>query len=573
VAPRARSRGPLPQAARVAGPPALALAACLACWAAGWRGTDWAAQIYRSNQVATGGLVLWGPGWYGGTFPLSYSLLFPLAGAYLGLWPVAALSAAGAAFCFDRLVSKPARLPQPQLSATSRAPLPRLRRAAVVVGEPLGSWYFALLTFVPVAIGQLPTLAGEALALGSVLALSSQTRRRRAWHAGGLVLGLLAALTTPVAGSFLAMALVAWGIAEPRRRALTGAGVLVLAASAALPLAFESPGWFPFSFAEAAPVVLIAVLLASPLLEAPGPVRATGALYALVTVGLWAVRTPMGDNDARLAAYIGVPLVICYLPRPLARAGNRLAALVLAAAVTASLAAWDWSPALEAFGGASDGASSVASYYVPLAREVELLSGGRPVKVEVPPLAHHWESAYLAPQVPLARGWERQLDIAYAPIFYRPNALRAGTYRQWLLANGVSYVALANAPLDYAAVKEAALLRSGRAEGLVEVWHDKDWELWKVMSSYGLASPPARVTYLGPDKVVVRFSQPGESTLKLRWSRYWSLPSSTARQACLRQAPGGWTELALRRAGSLALSVSLVGADHGICPRLHHRRA
>ena len=37
-------------------------------------------------------------------------------------------------------------------------------------------------------------------------------------------------------------------------------------------------------------------------------------------------------------------------------------------------------------------------------------------------------------------------------------------YRSWLLANGVSFVALADAPLDYAATAEAALLRSGAGQ-------------------------------------------------------------------------------------------------------------
>ena len=48
------------------------------------------------------GARVWDPGWYGGTYPLNYSLVYPLVAGYLGLWAVAALSAAGAAFCFDR---------------------------------------------------------------------------------------------------------------------------------------------------------------------------------------------------------------------------------------------------------------------------------------------------------------------------------------------------------------------------------------------------------------------------------------------------------------------------------------
>lgn len=82
---------------------------------------------------------------------------------------------------------------------------------------------------------------------------------------------------------------------------------------------------------------------------------------------------------------------------------------------------------------------------------------------------HHWESAYIAPTFPVARGWERQLDVAYDPIFYLPGALTARSYPSWLLANGVSYVALPGTALDYAATSEASLLRSGRVEGLLTV--------------------------------------------------------------------------------------------------------
>ncbi len=45
-------------------------------------------------------------------------------------------------------------------------------------------------------------------------------------------------------------------------------------------------------------------------------------------------------------------------------------------------------------------------------------AGGPIGRVEIPSTYRHWEAAYAAPKVLLARGWERQLDIAYNPIFY-----------------------------------------------------------------------------------------------------------------------------------------------------------
>lgn len=557
------------------GPVLLALLACGVCCLGGWRGTDWAAQVYRASQASRWGLAVWDPGWYGGTYPLNYSLLYPLVAGYLGLWPVAALSSAGAAFSFDRLVVRQ-------------------------FGErPLGSWYFALSSFVQVAIGQLPTLAGEALALGSLLCLAQYrdaqypaaghpgTRYRHhpdAWPARaqlvtGLVLGALAGLTSPVVGSFLTLALVAWGLADlgrvaPRQVFVEMSAVaVVLASTAALPLVFPGPGYFPFGFGDLVVVLAICALLASPAMQVPRPVRAGAILYAAVSAGLFVFQTPLGDNDTRLAAYVGVPLAVCYLPRLARRLGlgqtgrlRSLGAAVVLSAIAASLVVWHWSPALEALDGATSGPSSTAAYYEPLIDELNLMSKGRPVRVEIPPTTHHWESAYVAPTFSLARGWERQLDIAYDALFYRSEPLSPTEYRAWLLSNGVSFVALPDAPLDFAATAEARLLRSGEVKGLQAVWHTASWQLWRVLGSQGLASAPATVVSLNPRSVDVRFSRPGTSTLELRWSPYWSLAAAAKRQACLSRAPGGWTELNSDVAGQLRLSMSVLHPDHGNCP-------
>jgi hypothetical protein len=553
---------------RAAGPALLAVALCLICYVAGWRGTDWAAQIYRSGQVAHYGVTDWDPGWYGGTYPLNYSLVYPVAAAYLGLWPLAALSSAAAALSFDRLVS----------SGLGR--------------RPAGSWYFAAATLIEVAIGQLPTLTGEALALGCVVCFAlgqgAGAVRRTGWLAavrlgGGLVLGVLAALTTPIAGSFLALALLAMAVADLGRRARPdflagpaflaspafleiGAAAVVMASTAALPVLFPGAGYFPFPVGDLVAILALCAVMASPVLATPRAVRVGAVLYAATSIALFVVPTQMGDNDQRLAAYIGVPLLLCYLPRR-PQLSVRPTAVAATVAVVC-LVAWDWGPSGEAFGGATDGRSSVAAFYRPLIDELDVMSKGAPVRVEVAPAAHHWESAYVAPQFSLARGWERQLDMAYATIFYAAGPLGASTYRSWLLSNGVSYVALANAPLDYAATSEAALLRSGTVPGLQPVWQRAGWELWRVLGSPGLASGPARVSALSPRSVLVRFAAAGASVVRLRWTPYWSLPGPDRRSACLMPAPGGWTAVRTAYPGQLRLELSVWGADHGDCKTL-----
>ena len=182
----------------------------------------------------------------------------------------------------------------------------------------------------------------------------------------------------------------------------------------------------------------------------------------------------------------------------------------------------------------------------------------------------------MAPVYSLARGWERQLDMAYNGLFYTGEPLPATAYRSWLLSNGVSYVALADAPLDYAATAEAVLLRSGQVDGLQPVWRNAHWQLWQVVGSPGLASGPARILSLTPRSVRVQVSGPGQSELRLRWSPYWSIaptfgvPASRAKasggQACLSRGPGGWTDLSADAAGELGLSLSVAHANHGHCP-------
>jgi hypothetical protein len=391
-------------------------------------------------------------------------------------------------------------------------------------------------------------------------------------------------LTSPVVGSFLALALCAVAAADLGRSVQQasvefGAAALVMVNAAALPLVFPGPGYFPFPFGDLLAVLSVCALLASPLLATPRPVRVAAFLYAVASVALFVVPTPMGDNDARLGAYIGVPLVLCYLPRLAWRRGGQsdraalapvpsarpFATRAVTAIVAICLIGWHWGGIVETLGGAANGASSGPAFYEPLIGELDLLSKGKPLRVEVPPTEHHGESAYIAPTFSLARGWERQLDIAYNGLFYRSGALTSASYRSWLLSNGVSYVALANAPLDYAGTAEAALLRSRTVAGLQAVWHTAHWQLWRVLGSQGLAGAPASVVALSPKAVVVRFSAAGTSVVKIRWAPSWSLAAGTGRGVCLIPAPGGWTELRAAHAGQYRLLVSVFGADHGNC--------
>ena len=83
--------------------------------------------------------------------------------------------------------------------------------------------------------------------------------------------------------------------------------------------------------------------------------------------------------------------------------------------------------------------------------------------MEVLPEEHHWESAYVPSGIYIARGWERQLDRKLNPLFYQSAPLTGTEYRSWLDDLGVGYVAVPQAPLDYAALGEKRLIKRGPA--------------------------------------------------------------------------------------------------------------
>jgi hypothetical protein len=136
-------------------------------------------------------------------------------------------------------------------------------------------------------------------------------------------------------------------------------------------------------------------------------------------------------------------------------------------------------------------------------------------------------------------------------------------YRRWLDTNGVRFVALPDAPLDFSAEREAALIRS-RPSYLREVWRDAHWRVYAVDRPATLARG-ARVTALGVDSVTLDVPRPGGVLLRVRWTPYWRL---AAGRGCVLPV-GDWTALQLRAAGRVEVrtgfAVSRVGARSPRC--------
>ena len=189
----------------------------------------------------------------------------------------------------------------------------------------------------------------------------------------------------------------------------------------------------------------------------------------------------------RLGALFGGPVLLCAL------AGRRPAWLL--AVLSLPLAYWQLHPPVRDTAQAAGDASTGAAYYRPLIAALRR-AGGPPGRVEIPPLREHGEARFVAPAFPLARGWERQLDTKYAPLFYE-SGLTAARYRAWLDDNAVRWVAVADAPLDGAAKREAALVRGGLPY-LREVWRDRHWRLYAVTRPRPLAAVPLTRPEDGP---------------------------------------------------------------------------
>ncbi len=485
----------------------------------GAQGVDLAAATYRVELFARSGLTLWDSQWYGGHWTFDYSVLFAPIGWLAGIPLLETVCVALAAWAFDRL-------------AVRR--FGRAGRVAAVV--------FAAGTVAQVAIGQEPYLLGETFALLALL-----SARRRLWPLAGS-LGTATTLASPLAGAFLALAALAWLIGTwPQAR--LAAGTLTLAAGLpvlVLQAVFPGFGTMPFPTANFLAMFGAAVAIGVAVGRRDRTLAIGVALYALTLVVAFAVPSQIGNNATRLGASFGLAIVVGLLWEQ----RRRWRRMLLAAAMV-PLALAQWVPASHALLG--DGNPSThAAYYQPLLSF--LRRADHPLgRVEVVPTALHWEAAYVAPSFPLARGWERQLDTGANPIFYTAGALTPASYRAWLFATGVRFVALPDVALDYAAKAEGRLVAAG-VSGLREVWHSAHWRVYQVLGAPGLVSGPARLLSASGPELRLVVLRPGVVVIRERYVDAWGLASGSG---VITRARGGWLELEARRAGAVVLRVGI----------------
>lgn len=537
--------------------PAVALSSALAALMLIWdpQVGDLAAQVFHTELFEHTGLAIWNVSWYGGHYTLNYSLLFPPAGAAIGPQVVGMLSVVASSYFFDRLV-------RDHWGAEAR----------------WATLWFAAGVVTLLADGQLTFAFGVAFGLASLRWLQT----------GWRVLAVLAAaacpLASPVAGAFLAGILAAglWERGERVNRAAIVAAAVALFLTVAPNLAFPEPGRFPFVWSS---YISIPLWCAGALLltwRAPGEGRLRRVIvgYALASTLIFLIPNALGGNAVRLGALFGGPVLaaalLAHRPLPVVRRGAaapakglapphpRVPAWFYTAVLVAALAAslyWQFTASVSQIARAVGDPSTRASYFQPAADWLTA-HGGRGVRIEVPPTADHWESAYLAPKFELARGWLRQLDTARDDIFYEEGALTDASYAQWLRNNAISYVALPlGAPLDYSSIAERKLILSDPPY-LKERFHSVHWRIYEVLHAKPLIDPlgtgAANAIRVGRQGFALDVTRPGEFLVRFSWTPYWSIGRGSG---CLLRR-GNWTVARVPHTGlfSVDADFSLGGA-------------
>jgi hypothetical protein len=533
-----------PRSARASlrSPPAWALTALLAIayLIVAPQSPDLAAASYRSHLFSQFGFTLWDNSWYGGHHLPAYSMLAPALGAAIGPALLAAISMVAATALFE-------------LAIAGRFP----RRAARA-----GAFFFAAGAGIALLSSRVPFDLGLALGLGS-LVLAQRAR----WGAA-LFVAVLTAIASPVAGAFLGLAALAWGLATEDRHARIWAAALLLASLlpiAVLTVVFPEGGTQPFVASAFYPAILAVAVVGLALPREQRALRIGALLYALALLGAFVVPSAVGGNVDRLGALAAGPLALCALLDAEPRWRH-----VLALVLIAPLFYWQVNAPLTDFVSTLGNRATSASYYDPLLGELRTLGvgyGRRPARIEVVPTVDHWEARYVAPAVMMARGWERQLDRYRNGLFYSERPLTPAAYRAWLDEQAVSFVALPDASLDYSGKEEARIVRSPTVSGaggyLREVWRAPHWRLFAVRGAAPLAEPSAALTAATTKSFAVRASLPGTYTVRLRFTPYWALTSG---HGCVEEAHEGWTAVRFPRAGTLHVGIDFSLArvfDHG----------
>ena len=470
-------------------------------------GRDLSAQLAHAELAESHWPALLDLRWYGGFNPLGYSVLSPPVMALLGVRLTTALAYVASVILFAALLKEP-RVARPVAGAIT---------AALCLA---GNLVTTRTTFA----------LGLALGLGALVALVAGRPRITS------LLSVLAALCSPVAGLFLAVAGVALVLSGRRR------GGVILALTALVPtiaveLTFGNGGRQSFGMQHAILSFFICLLVAGVCWRL-SVIRWGALLTAGMVAAAYLLPTPVGTTAARLPELFAAPIIVAIATIPLVGViAATAAAVVLVPPVSLTEMLERGDPALS------------ADFYAPLLDQLVARKAVGPI--EVVPTLRRGEAAVVAPAVAIAKGWSRPPDIQRNPVFY-DGTLNADTYRQWLNDNAITYVALSKGPYDWAAADEATLVRRGFLWYLEPVWWDATWTLYEVKNPRPVVHLPGQVIARDATSLTLSLPSPGQYALRVRWSRYLS-----ASNGCVRPAKGGWSMVVVDEPGTVKIEGSL----------------
>jgi hypothetical protein len=492
---------------------------------------DLAAQLFRAKLFSAEGFGLWNNWWYAGHHTLSYSVLFPPLAAALTPQIVGAVATTATAALFEPLAHR-------QFGERSW----------------LGASWFGAATSVDLFSGRLTFAFGFMFAVAAVLAL----QRGRPLSASGL--SALAALSSPVAALFTALVAAAYGLgAYVTRRELRGlaTGLGMIAASLlpvlALAVAFPEGGTEPYAFSALLPLPILAGLAVTLLPREELTLKLGIGLYTLACIGSYAIPSPVGSNIGRLGPLLAGPLAALFWWR-------RRTAWLLVALIP--LLYLQWQAPVRDLTTSDDNPAVFAAYWRPLIAFLDH-QGGPPFRIEIPFTSFHWEAYYVAPHFPLARGWERQLDIKDNPLFYAGTLTPTG-YHAWLRRLAVRFVAVTDTAPDISARQEVSLINRGLPY-LRPVLRTRAFRVYEVRDALPIVQGPATLTELGPNSLTLRARRAGSLLVRVRFTPYWKVGEGSG---CV--APDGdFTKLTLRRPGPvkliIAFSLARIGSRSPRC--------
>ncbi|MCU1655916.1 MAG: hypothetical protein JWO57_572 [Pseudonocardiales bacterium] len=477
----------------------------------------WAARA-RASAVRHGvGLTYWFSWFGGGSTPGNYSVISPYLSALLSAELVGALSAVAIVVLAAVLLRNTAH--------------PTASTALAAVAGGINLWS-----------GRVPFLLGTAFAVAALIAVKNQRRVPAA------LLTALSIASSPVSGAFLALGLAGSFVANRSHRTISATTIATVVVSlGVVGLMFGSPGPQHFSWGLCAESVGALVLFA--FARPPENLRVVLWLSMFTALAMTVVPNGLGSNFGRMIWFCLPVAVVATSPR------KAWIPLLLVSPILLSGANLTVTDLRDA----SNRIASV-SYYTPLAKELDSISGLNNYRLEVVAEGAHAAYDALLNHAMLARGWETQEDNALNKTLMS-RTLNATSYKIWLDNNSVGYVALPRSKVEK--YPEFGLVAGGTLPYLKQIWSSADWTLYRVSQPTPIVAPPQSVLSFGQSQLVIRASCACTFSIRVRYSRYLRADPVTGRATSELADDGyGFTNITTPAPGDYVLHGSVINLFH-----------